>query len=152
MSCHIIKIKLLRKLKSFHAFRTILYLCVGTNCSISYTFWSHMLIQRHQGDCIKGKRNHKLEVASDFSLLLLWNSSWYGGWIARLRRWLHLGTPFPWTWNSPTGLSPWLGGNILSSVNHILQFSNCVLFKKFEYWSKGDRDSRLPDSRHITWL
>ncbi|CAL8122796.1 unnamed protein product [Prunus armeniaca] len=32
---------------------------------------------KDQGDCVQRKGNHKLEVASDFSVLQLWDSSWY---------------------------------------------------------------------------
>ncbi|CAL8126443.1 unnamed protein product [Prunus armeniaca] len=34
---------------------------------------------KDQGDCVQRKGNHKLEVASDFSVLQLWDSSWYDG-------------------------------------------------------------------------
>lgn len=76
---------------------------LGTHCWFSFHIRSRMLVQRNQGDRIKGKGSHKLEDTSDSLLLCLWDSRRPSGWIAWTRRRLHLGTPFSWIGNPSPG-------------------------------------------------
>ena len=86
-------------------FLLTIYLWEGSDRGVSDSIRGHMFVQRHKGDCIKGKGSYKLEVASDLHVLLLWNSSRHGWWIARSRRRFHLGPAFPRTRDSSSGLS-----------------------------------------------